>query len=118
GIAIIQDVTDRLELEAQLREAQKIEAVGKLAGGVAHDFNNLMTGVLGYSDLLLTTLEPDDPAREKIEAIREAAVRASELTQQLLAFGRRQILRTVDVDARDAVIRIEPLLRRTIGEDI
>jgi signal transduction histidine kinase len=118
GISIIEDVSERRELEEQLRQAQKMEAVGKLAGGIAHDFNNLMTAVLGYSDLLLSRLEPGDVNREKIEAIRESAVRASDLTRQLLAFGRRQMLQTTDVDLREVVARMDFLLRRLIGEDV
>src|SRR6185503_3802310 len=84
-----------------------------------HDFNNLMTAVLGYSDLLLNKLNGDDEGtREKVEGIRDAALRASDLTRQLLAFGRRQMLQMRDVDLRDVVIRSESLLGRLIGEDI
>jgi PAS domain S-box-containing protein len=111
GISLIEDVTARRELEEQLRQAQKMEAVGKLAGGIAHDFNNLMTAVLGYSDLILRRLEPGDVNREKLEAIRESAVRASELTRQLLAFGRRQMLQTKRVDLREVVSRMDALLQ-------
>ena len=116
GVSLIEDWSRRRELEEQLRQAQKMEAVGQLAGGVAHDFNNLMTAVLGYSDLILAKLPADDPQREKVEAIRESAVRASDLTRQLLAFGRRQMLRSDDVDLRDVVARMDGLLRRLIGE--
>jgi hypothetical protein len=118
GISLIEDVTERRQLEEQLRDAQKMEAVGKLAGGIAHDFNNLMTAVLGYSDLILGGLDPDDANREKIESIREASVRASDLTRQLLAFSRRQMLQTTDVDLREVVARTESLLRRSVGEDV
>jgi PAS domain S-box-containing protein len=118
GISLIEDVTERHHLEEQLRHAQKMEAVGKLAGGIAHDFNNLMTAVLGYSDLILGGLDADDANREKIESIREASMRASDLTHQLLAFSRRQMLQTTDVDLREVVARLESLLRRTIGEDV
>jgi PAS domain S-box-containing protein len=116
GISLIEDVTERRELEEQLLQSQKMEAVGKLAGGIAHDFNNLMTAVLGSSDLLLRTLQGHD--RERVLAIRECAVRASDLTRQLLAFGRRQMLQTANVDLRDVVERMDSLLRRPIGEDI
>jgi PAS domain S-box-containing protein len=118
GISVIEDIGPRRRLEEQLRDAQKMEAVGKLAGGVAHDFNNLMTAVLGYSDLVLKRLAPDDENRGKIEAIRESAVRASDLTRQLLAFGRRQMLQTTDVDLRDAVGQMEELLGSVLGDDV
>ena len=119
GVSLIEDVTTRLELEDQLRQSQKMDAIGKLAGGIAHDFNNLMTAVLGYSDLLLAKMNgTDDGSREKVEGIRDAALRASDLTRQLLAFGRRQMLQMRDVDLREVVGRSEYLLRRLIGEDI
>jgi two-component system cell cycle sensor histidine kinase/response regulator CckA len=119
GISLIEDVTDRLALEEQLRQSHKMEAIGKLAGGIAHDFNNLMTAVIGYSDLLLMQLDAaDDGKRSKVDAIRDAAVRASDLTRQLLAFGRRQLLRTEEVDVRGVVERMDTLLRQLIGEDI
>jgi PAS domain S-box-containing protein len=119
GVSLIEDVTSRRDLEEQLRQSQKMDAIGKLAGGIAHDFNNLMTAVLGYSDLLLAkTNGSDDGTREKVEGIRDAALRASDLTRQLLAFGRRQMLQVRDVDLREVVMRSESLLRRLIGEDI
>jgi PAS domain S-box-containing protein len=118
GVSLIEDVTRRRELEEQLRQSQKMEAVGKLAGGIAHDFNNLMTAVIGYSDLLLSEFDVVDARSTKVGAIRDAAVRASELTRQLLAFGRRQVLHVDEVDLRVVVERIDTLLRRLIGEDI
>jgi PAS domain S-box-containing protein len=118
GIAMIEDATRRVELEEQLRQSQKMEAIGQLAGGVAHDFNNLMTAVLGYSDLVLRRLSPGDVNREKVEAIRDSAMRAADLTRQLLAFGRRQMLQTTDVDLRDVVDRMDSLLRRLIGDHV
>jgi PAS domain S-box-containing protein len=119
GISLIADVTDRLALEDQLRQSQKMEAIGKLAGGIAHDFNNLMTAVIGYSDLLLMQLEDDDESRRaKVDAIRDSALRAADLTRQLLAFGRRQMLKPEDVDLRGVVERMNSLLHRLIGEDI
>jgi PAS domain S-box-containing protein len=117
GVSVIEDVTGKRELEEQLRQAQKMDAVGKLAGGIAHDFNNLMTAVIGYSDLLMPTFD-GDVRREKIEAIRESAVRAAELTRQLLAFSRRQVMQTAELDLRDVVVRMDTLLRRVIGEDV
>jgi PAS domain S-box-containing protein len=119
GISLIEDVTARRYLEEQLRQSQKMEAIGKLAGGIAHDFNNLMTAVIGYSDLLLQQqLDGNGRSIEKVEAIRDSAVRASDLTRQLLAFGRRQTLQSVEVDLRDVVVRMDTLLRRLIGENI
>jgi PAS domain S-box-containing protein len=117
GISLIEDVTYRRGLEEQLRQAQRMEAIGKLAGGIAHDFNNLMTAVIGYSDLLLVQLDRDDH-RQKVDAIRDSAVRASDLTRQLLAFGRRQLMQVEDIDVRRVVQRMDTLLSQLIGEDI
>jgi signal transduction histidine kinase len=118
GVSLVEDVTGRRELEDQLRQSQKMESIGKLAGGIAHDFNNLMTAVIGYSDLLLKQSGVADDGREKVEAIRDSAIRASDLTRQLLAFSRRQILQMQDIDLRDVVERMDTLLRRLIGEDV
>jgi PAS domain S-box-containing protein len=118
GISLVEDVTGRRELEDQLRQAQKMDSIGKLAGGIAHDFNNLMTAVIGYSDLLLVHSRIDDGAREKVDAIRDSAVRASDLTRQLLAFSRRQILQTQEIDLRDVVREMDTLLKRLIGSDV
>jgi two-component system, cell cycle sensor histidine kinase and response regulator CckA len=118
GISLIEDFTARRELEDQLRQAQKMDSIGKLAGGIAHDFNNLMTAVIGYSDLLLQQSGAEDTGREKVEAIRDSAVRASDLTRQLLAFSRRQILQTQEIDLRDVVTRMDTLLTRLIGDDV
>jgi PAS domain S-box-containing protein len=118
GVSLIEDVTHRHALEEQLRQSQKMEAIGKLAGGIAHDFNNLMTAVIGYSDLLLRQFDEGDPRSSKVDAIRDSAVRASDLTRQLLAFGRRQVLQVDEVDLRDVVERMDVLLRRLIGEHI
>ena len=118
GISLVEDVTGRRELEDQLRQAQKMDSIGKLAGGIAHDFNNLMKAVIGYSDLLLQQASVDDRGRDKVEAIRDSAVRASDLTRQLLAFSRRQILQTQDIDLRVVVEKMDTLLRRLIGEDV
>ena len=118
GISLVEDVTGRRELEDQLRQAQKMDSIGKLAGGIAHDFNNLMTAVIGYSDLLLQQAGADDRGRDKVEAIRDSAVRASDLTRQLLAFSRRQVLQTQDIDLRVVVKKMDTLLKRLIGEDV
>ncbi len=118
GISLIADVTERRALEEQLRQSQQMEAIGKLAGGIAHDFNNLMTAVIGYSDLLLMQFDSDDRRRTKVDTIRDSAVRASDLTRQLLAFGRRQLMQAEEVDIRHVVERMDTLLHRLIGEDI
>ncbi|MGH7318518.1 MAG: ATP-binding protein [Candidatus Rokuibacteriota bacterium] len=108
----------RRQLESQLRQAQKMEAVGRLAGGVAHDFNNLLTVVLGRSQLLLNGMAPDDPGRKNLELIQETAERAAALTQQLLAFSRKQMLQPRVLDLNDVLAGLDAMLRRLIGEDI
>ena len=117
-IAIVEDITDRVRLEGQLRQALKIEAVGRLAGGIAHDFNNLLTVIIGYSELILQELEPGAPLRSDVEEIRHAGKSAAGLTQQLLAFSRKQILQPQIVDLNTIVTSMGALLRRLIGEDI
>ena len=112
------DVTERVKLEDQLRHAQKLEAIGQLAGGVAHDFNNILTAVIGYSDLLLARLGPNDPNRRAVEEIRKGGDRAAGLTRQLLAFGRRSATQPRLVDVNAAVRELEPMLRRLVGEDV
>ncbi len=112
------DVTERRYLEEQVILAQKMEAVGRLAGGVAHDFNNILTAIGGYTDLLLADLPEHDPRRHDVEEIYQAAQRAAGLTQQLLAFSRRQIMQPKVVDLNALVTDIEKMLRRLIGEDI
>jgi two-component system, cell cycle sensor histidine kinase and response regulator CckA len=117
-IAVGEDVSVQRQLQAQLLQAQKMEAIGRLAGGVAHDFNNLLTVMTGYSEQLIDRLEARDPLRRKAEAIRSAAQRAAALTQQLLAFSRRQMQQPRVVDLNEAVRRMNRLLGRLIGEDI
>jgi PAS domain S-box-containing protein len=115
---IDRDITARRQLEEQLLQAQKMESIGRLAGGVAHDFNNILTAITGYSELLISDLPDGSPAQEYVEAIRGAAERAASLTQQLLAFSRRQVLQPQVLDPNDVVGRMEPLIRRLIGEHI
>jgi PAS domain S-box-containing protein len=111
------DTTERRQLEEQLRQSQKMEAVGRLAGGVAHDFNNLLGVILGYSELLVKQ-HPDGPCRSKLEEVRRAAERAAALTRQLLAFSRKQVLDLRVVDLNLILADTATLLRRLIGEDI
>jgi len=117
-IGVGQDITERKNLEQQLRQAQKMEAVGRLAGGIAHDFNNLLTAINGYSELILTDLSYTDPLRREVEEIRKAGDRAANLTRQLLAFSRKQMLRPRVLDLNTVILEIEKLLRRLIREDI
>ncbi len=112
------DVTDRRQLEEQLRQAQKMEAIGRLAGGVAHDFNNLLTAISGYADILAGEMDADDARRADVAEIRNAANRATTLTRQLLAFSRRSVLQPVVIDMNAVVGGIAPMLRRLLGEQI
>jgi nitrogen-specific signal transduction histidine kinase/ActR/RegA family two-component response regulator len=112
------DVTGRRDLEEQLRQAQKMEAVGMLAGGVAHDFNNLLTIINGYSQLILNNLQKNDPNRHSAEQIMKAGDRAAGLTNQLLAFSRRQVMQPKVLDLNSLVTGLSAMLRRLIGEDI
>jgi two-component system, cell cycle sensor histidine kinase and response regulator CckA len=117
-IAIIEDLSERRALEEQLRQAQKMEAVGRLAGGVAHDFNNLLTAILGYANFVLEDLDESHPVLRDIEEIRKAGESAASLTRQLLAFSRRQVLQPQIVDLNAIVQKMDGLLHRIIGEDI
>jgi two-component system, cell cycle sensor histidine kinase and response regulator CckA len=115
---IVEDVSERTALEQQFRQAQKMEAIGRLAGGIAHDFNNLLTAMGGYSDLLIGQFAEDDPRRQDLLEIRKAANRAGALTRQLLAFSRKQILQPKAVRLSAVLDGVDPLLRRLIGEDV
>lgn len=112
------DITDRKQLEEQLRQAQKMEAVGKLAGGVAHDFNNLLTAISGYAEALLGSLPPESLPHQDALEITRAASRAASLTRQLLAYSRQQILTPSVLDLQQVVEQLGGMLRRLIGEDI
>jgi two-component system cell cycle sensor histidine kinase/response regulator CckA len=116
--AFARDVTEQRRLEGQLLHAQKMEAIGRLAGGVAHDFNNLLTVILSYSDLLLEDLPPEAGGRDDVAEIRKAAVAASSLTRQLLAFSRQQVLEPRVLDVNAVVASTEKLLTRLLGEDV
>jgi PAS domain S-box-containing protein len=112
------DVTDQRRLQAQLAQAQKMEAIGRLAGGIAHDFNNLLTVITGYTDLLLEDLDGDDPHRDEVEEVRKAAEGAVSLTRQLLAFSRQQVIEPRVLDLNRVIGNVRRMLQRVIGEDI
>jgi PAS domain S-box-containing protein len=117
-VAVKRDVSHEVQLEAQLRQAQKMEAIGLLAGGVAHDFNNLLMGIMGYTELCRDKIAPDHPIREWLDEITRDAKRSAEITRQLLAFARKQTIAPKVLDINDAVAGMLKLLRRLIGEDI
>ena len=114
----VEDLTERRYVDEQLRQAQKMEAVGKLAGGVAHDFNNILTAIHGYSELLLERPECTEPMRREIEEVRKAAERAGALTRQLLTFSRRQVLQPKVLDLNVLLADLYNMMRRVIGEDL
>lgn len=117
-LAITRDVTEQRRLESMAWQSQKLESIGRLAGGIAHDFNNMLTVILGYVELLLMRDAVDDAVRRDVENVRSAALRARDLTAQLLAFGRRQVTRRRPTCPGRVIAGIEPLLRRLLGEDI
>jgi two-component system cell cycle sensor histidine kinase/response regulator CckA len=117
-IGVNWDITARKELEDQYRQAQKMEAVGVLAGGIAHDFNNLLTAINGFSDLTLRRMEADSPFRRNVQEIKNAGERAAELTGQLLAFSRKQVLKPSVINLNSVISNIEMMLRRIIRESV
>jgi len=117
-IGVTQDITGRKRLEEQFRQSQKLESVGRLAGGVAHDFNNLLTVITGYSEMALNELPPGDPLRDPLTEISAAATRASDLTRQLLTFSRRQVARAHPIEINVLLRNFEKMLARLLGEEI
>jgi two-component system cell cycle sensor histidine kinase/response regulator CckA len=117
-IAIFRDVTEQKSLEKQLRQTQKMEAVGQLSGGIAHDFNNLLGVIIGYSEILEQRLPPSDPLHKECLQIKKAGQSAASLTRQLLAFSRQQVLEPRVLDLNSIVLNVEKMLRRLIGEHI
>ncbi len=118
ALGMITDITERKRLETQLRQSQKMEAVGRLAGGIAHDFNNLLTAIRGHVELMMGELPPDSPLRADCEQINRAAERAAGLTQQLLAFSRKQMLQPIVLEIDDEVRAVERLLRNLLPPEI
>jgi PAS domain S-box-containing protein len=117
-VSTFADATERERLEASLSQAQRLEVVGRLAGGIAHDFNNLLTVILAGGGLLASSLEDGDPRRDDLEQIQSAALRGAELTQQLLALGRRQVHRPTTLEVDRVISGLVPMLRRLVREDI
>ncbi len=117
-LAITRDITETLRLEEQFRQAQKMETVGRLAGGVAHDFNNLLGVIIGYSDLSMRLTTPESPLNRYLEQIRKASNRATSLTQQLLAFSRQQTIFPKVLDLNEVVHNLTDMLQRMVGEDV
>jgi len=115
---VMLDITERKRTEARLQEVLRLEAIGRLAGGIAHDLNNMLVAILGFSDLLAGSFQPEDPRREDVEQITLAASRSATLTRQLLAFARREIIQPRRIDVNGVVQRAERLLRPVLGESI
>jgi len=117
-IGVGRDITDHKQLEEQLFQSQKMEAIGRLAGGIAHDFNNILTAILGYAEFSELSLSADDPLRANLEEIHRAGTRAAELTRQLLAFARKQIIEPRVVNVNEVILKMNKMLSRLIGENI
>jgi len=117
-LSVLRDLTERKRLEDQLSHAQKMETVGRLAGGVAHDFNNLLTAIMGYSEMSLRETPLESPVSSYIQEVKKATERARNLTSQLLAFSRHQVIEPKVIDLNDLIINLDKMLRRLIGEDI
>ena len=117
-LSVLRNLTERKRLEEQLSHAQKMETVGRLAGGVAHDFNNLLTAIMGYSQMSLQEAPSESPISSHLQEVNKAAERASNLTGQLLAFSRQQVIEPKVIDLNDLVINLDKMLRRLIGVDI
>jgi PAS domain S-box-containing protein len=115
---IIRDITEYKELQAQFLHAQKMEAIGRLAGGVAHDFNNMLTSIIGHADIILMSLDQEDDLREDVEEIKNSAERAASLTRQLLIFSRNQIAQPMVLNLNDEILNMEKMLRRILREDV
>jgi two-component system cell cycle sensor histidine kinase/response regulator CckA len=118
AVLVFNDQTERRDMQGRLAQAQKLEAVGRFAGGVAHDFNNMIGVIIGYAALIEEGLRPNDPLRQKIQSITVAAERSAALTRQLLAFARKQVIAPVVVNLNDALAALHYMLARMIGEDI
>ncbi len=118
AIVVNLDVSDRKALEDQLRQAQKMESVGRLAGGVAHDFNNMLGVILGHTELAMDSVAPDDPLHHDLQEIHNAATRSADITRQLLAFARKQTIAPKVIDLNEKIERMLKMLQRLIGEDI
>jgi PAS domain S-box-containing protein len=117
-VGLVEDISDRRLLQEQLLQSQKMESIGRLAGGVAHDFNNLLTAIMGYTEMLRQDLPPDHPGQAFVDEVSKAGARAAALTTQLLAFARRQVIEPRVIDLRAVVADAEKMLRRLVGEDI
>jgi signal transduction histidine kinase len=117
-IEVVADVSERKLLEQQVQQAQKMDAIARLASGIAHDFNNLLTVIAGYTNLLLGKFVADDPVRADLEQVARAADRAADLTRQLLSFSRRQLVQSSIVDMNALLVEMEPILKRVAGKDV
>ena len=114
---IYRDVTERKRVDEQLRRAERMQAAGRLAGGMAHEVNNMMTGVIGFAEFLLRGLPPDDPRRSEVQEIIRAGSRAADVTRQLLAFTRQQLMHPEVLAINDVVLGLEKMLRHSLGEN-